>query len=120
MIIELPPATVWISLEGCDPIPPENLCAEIPTLVLFGEEPLPDEHITAIQGIYEGAPFYCAGEICKLPLRPTPIQGTTIEFWADSSYGDSSEIYTARVRVIDTGVSPAPGGGGAALAGQPR
>ena len=112
VIIELPPATVWIEMEGCEPIPPENLCAEIPTLVLIGEEPLPDEWIVAIQGLYDGAPFYCEGEICKLPLQPTPIQGSTIEFWADSSYGDSSEHYNARVRVIDTGVSPVPGGGG--------
>ncbi len=112
VIIELPPATVWVNLEGCNPVPPENLCAELPTLVLSGEEPLPDEWITAIQGTYDGAPFFCSGEVCKLPLRSTPIQGSTIEFWADSSYGDSSKLYTARVRVIDTGVSLAPGGGG--------
>jgi hypothetical protein len=112
VIIELPTATAWVSLEGCDPIPPENLCAVIPTLVLTGEEPLPDEWITAVQGTYDGAPFFCSGAICKLPLQATPIQGSTIEFWADSSYGDSSEHYTARVRVIDTGVSQAPGGSG--------
>jgi len=45
-------------------------------------------------------------------LQPTPLQGSSLEFWADSSYGDSSEHFTARVRVVDTGFSPAPGGGG--------
>ena len=112
VVIELPSATVWINLEGCDPIPPENLCASMPTLVLVGEEPLPDEHITAIQGFYDGVHFYCNGDICRLPLQPTPLEGVTVEFWADSSYGDSSEHYYARIRVIDTGVSQAPGSGG--------
>jgi hypothetical protein len=36
----------------------------------------------------------------------------TLEFWADSSFGDSSQRFTGLIRVIDTGVSPAPGGGG--------
>jgi hypothetical protein len=40
------------------------------------------------------------------------VGGVTVEFWSDSSYGDSSEHYTAQVRVVDTGVSSAPGGGG--------
>lgn len=110
--VELPPAVVWVNLEGCTPTPPENLCPDLPVLVLRAEEPLPDERILAIQGTYEGAPFYCDGDLCKLPLRPTPINGATIEFWADSSFGDSSKTYNARVRIIDTGVTAEPGGGG--------
>jgi hypothetical protein len=112
VVIELPPATVWINLEGCTPKPPENICATIPSLVFTGDEPLPNEHITAIHGIYDGQPFTCPGSVCRLPLKSTPVSGATIEFWADSSYGDSSEHFTARVRVIDTGVSNTPGGGG--------
>lgn len=105
MTVELPSPQVWVSLEGCSPIPPENLCTQIPVLVLTGEEPLPNERIIAIQGIYDGAPFYCEGEICKLPLSTTPITGIPIEFWADSSYGDSSQRFAAQVRVIDSGVA---------------
>ncbi len=112
VIVELPPPVIWLSLEGCIPAPPDNLCTALPTLVLTGEEPLPDEHIVAIQGTYDGEPFSCPGDICKLPMRPTPIQGVTVEFWADSSYGDSSEHFTAQVRVIDSGTSPVPGGEG--------
>lgn len=112
VVIEMPPPVVWVSLEGCNPIPPDNLCTEMPVLALKGEEPIPGESIIAIQGTFDGVPFYCPGDICKLPLRATPPQGITVEFWADSSFGDSSETFTAHVRVIDTGFSPAPGGSG--------
>jgi hypothetical protein len=112
VVVELPPAVVLVSLEGCDPLPPANLCTALPTLVLTGEEPLPNQSILNIQGTYDGEPFYCDGSVCKIPLRITPVLGSTIEFWADSSYGDSSEHFTAQVRVIDTGVSPEPNGGG--------
>ena len=112
VIIELPPAVVWVSLEGCTPIPPENRCPVLPTLVLTGEEPLPNEQIIDIQGSYDGNPFFCPGNVCKLPLHPTTLEGSQIEFWADSSYGDASEHFTAQVRVLDTGVSTEPGGSG--------
>lgn len=112
VVVQLPPPVVYVSLEGCDPQPPENLCAELPALELTAEEPLPNEFITAIQGTYGGEPFVCEAATCLLPLRPTPREGVRVEFWADSSYGDSSERYTAQVRVIDTGVSEAPGRGG--------
>ena len=112
VIVELPEASVWVSLENCSPIPPDNLCTTLPSLLLLGEEPLPNETITAIQGTYAGKPFYCEGDRCELPLQVTPVQGIVIEFWAESSYGDTSPKYSAQVRVIDSGVSTAPGGGG--------
>ena len=110
--VELPLPIVWVTLEGCTPIPPENRCQIIPYLKLVGEEPLPDEEIISIQGLYAGESFICQGSECLLHLRPTPLQGITIEFWANSSYGDSSEHYFAQVRVLDTGVSAIPGNSG--------
>ena len=112
VVIDLPLASAWVNLEGCTPVPPENRCPEIPSLLITGEEPLTDERITAVQGTYDGEPFFCDGDTCTLPLAPTSLQGATIDFWVDSSYGDSSEIFTAQVRVMDTGVSQTPGGGG--------
>jgi hypothetical protein len=112
MIINMPPATVWLDMEGCSPVPPENLCTELPILTLTAEEPLPEEHILAIQGTIDGVPFYCAGDRCQILLLPTAIEGSTVQFWADSSFGDSSKVYTAHVRVVDTGYSPEPGGSG--------
>lgn len=112
VIIELPPIEVWISLEGCEPVPPANLCTMMPDLVLSGEEPLPNEKVIAIHGTYDGQPFQCNSDICKIPLAPTPMEGIRIEFWADSSYGDSSQQFYAQVRVVDSGVSAVPGGSG--------
>lgn len=112
VLVNLPVPVVWVTLEGCNPSPPENRCETLPTLVLTGVEPLPNERITAIHGTLEGNPFNCDGDVCKLPLRITPLQGVQVEFWADSSFGDSSEHFTAQVRVIDTGVSAVPGSTG--------
>ena len=112
VVIDLPPAKAWVSLEGCNPIPPENLCERLPTLLLTGEEPLPNEKITSVEGTFNGVPFACDGASCALPLTTTTRDGVSVEFWANSSFGDSSLHYTAQVRVIDAGVSLAPGGGG--------
>jgi hypothetical protein len=111
VVITLPPPQVWVTLDGCTPTPPENRCQQLPSLVLSGEEPLPNEKIIAIHGTYSGEPFRCDSATCTLPLRATPLEGVRIEFWADSSYGDSSKHFYAQVRVIDTGVTSVAGGG---------
>jgi hypothetical protein len=112
VVLELPKPTVWLTLEGCPQTTPDEMCPTLPILVLTGEEPLPDESIVAIQGTYDGEAFSCPGNICRLQMRATPLQGVTVEFWADSSYGDSSDHYFAQVRAIESGVSPVPGGSG--------
>jgi hypothetical protein len=108
VVLDLPPATVWIALSGCSPIPPENLCENLPTLLLLGEEPLPNEQVTAIHYILDEVTYTCEGDVCEIPLNPTPLEGIEIEFWADSSYGDSSDHYFALVRVLDTGILQLP------------
>ena len=112
VVVDLPEPTVWVTLEGCIPSPPGNLCQALPALLLTGEEPLPNERITSIQGSFNGQPFTCEADRCALPLQVTPLEGVQVEFWANSSYGDSSQPFTALVRVIDTGVSAAPAGSG--------
>jgi hypothetical protein len=81
-------------------------------LILKGEEPLPNEQIISIEGIYDGTPFVCQGSECIIQLNATPLQGVMVEFWANSSFGDSTEHYTALVRVLDTGVATIPGTSG--------
>lgn len=100
--VELPPATAWVSLEGCSPITTTatNLCESIPQMIITGEEPLPDENITGIGGTIDDEPFNCDSP-CRILLAPTDEDGVTVEFWAYSSYGDSSEVFSAQVRLAE-------------------
>lgn len=108
--VKLAPPKVWVSISGCDPKPPENRCDKLPNLLLTGEEPLPGEQIIRIQGIMNGEGFSCAGSECSLPLPPTGPKGLAVEFWADSSFGDSSDHFTALVRTIAKGDFMSPEG----------
>jgi hypothetical protein len=108
LVVNLPKPRVWITLSNCDPVPLENLCQQLPYLKFIAEEPLPNEYIFAIIGTIDGEPFSCPGETCEIPLNPTGPEGITVDFWADSSYGDSSDQYQALVRVLDTGVTQDP------------
>lgn len=106
--IDLPIPTVWVTLSGCLLEPPGNICENIPSLLLSGEEILPNEHITAIHYTLGENTFTCEADVCEIPLSPTPLQGMEVEFWVDSSFGDSSEHFIALVRVLDSGVLPSP------------
>ena len=99
----LPPPSVQVTLENCDPVYTAytSICASEPILVLTGIEPLPDYQITSIEGLYEGQPFIC-DPFCRLQLPVTDEDGYNIQFWANSSYGDTSEVFNALVRVAVT------------------
>ncbi|HNA90479.1 MAG TPA: hypothetical protein PK414_14050 [Anaerolineales bacterium] len=106
--MQLPAASAWISLEDCEPVfsTSTNICETKPTLVFKGQEPLPNETITRIEGTYGGADFSCdQTDTCKFHIPETGDEGVDVQFWAYSSYGDSSLVYDARVRVkqVDEG-----------------
>ena len=94
---------VQVSLENCSPVytSSTNICETDPVLVLTGIEPLPGYTITGIEGLYENQPFKC-GAVCRLRLPATNEDGFTLQFWAYSSYGDSSETFSALVRTAQT------------------
>ena len=96
--IKLPPPVVWITLQGCHPFASTHRCNEPPSLILTGEEPLAGYSITGLEGSIDGDPFIC-DQVCLIDLTTTEESGVRIEFWANSSYGDTSELYTAQVRV---------------------
>ncbi|GAP12304.1 hypothetical protein LARV_00036 [Longilinea arvoryzae] len=101
--VELPQPAVWLSIAGCELQFPQNTCNAVPQLVLTGEEPLPNESIIRINGSVNGQPFSCQSDSCILPLQPTGERGLTLEFWADSSFGDSSPTYSAQLRILPKG-----------------
>lgn len=106
--VELLPPEVFIDIAGCILEPPENRCNALPQLHLMAEEPLPNENIINIQGYIGTEPFTCQGEECTIPLPVTGLSGTEVTFWAESSYGDSSDVFSAQIRVIPWGDFAAP------------
>ena len=98
--IALPPPVVWVTLQDCFSENGTNRCERPPTLVLQGEEPLAEEKIVSVNGTVSGQRFSCQGSLCELPLNETNESGTQITFWVASSYGDTSLLYDAYVRVI--------------------
>ena len=97
--VQQPPAVVWVTLNGCVPYRSTFRCDSLPTLVLTGEEPIQGEQIINLAGNIDGKPFTC-DPICNIDLVPTDDNGSNLQFWAYSSYGDSSEVFQARVRVV--------------------
>jgi len=106
--VQLFPPEVFIEITGCVLQPPENRCDIQPELHFIGQEPLPNEQIINIQGYIGDEPFSCEGGECTIPLPPTGAAGIPVVFWAESSYGDASETFNARVRVIPWGDFSAP------------
>jgi len=100
---KLAPPVVQVTLENCKPVytSSTSICETNPVLVLTGLEPLPGYTITGIEGLYENQSFTC-GAVCRLKLPVTDENGITIQFWAYSSYGDSSDTFTAQVRTAQT------------------
>jgi hypothetical protein len=96
----LPPPTVQVSLENCNPVysSSTSICDSEPILVLTATEPLPGYEIISIEGLYEGQPFSCSA-VCRLKLPITGENVFTLQFWANSSYGDTSEMFDAQLRV---------------------
>ena len=109
VIIDLPVPTIWLTLNGCVPTPPKNECSQIPSLLFLAEEPLPNEVITATHVKLAGVIYDCPEARCEISMTVTPLTGADIEFWADSTFGDQSEHFSARVRIVDGGVSTTPG-----------
>lgn len=99
IVVKLAPADVRISLEGCQP-DAEGWCTQQPNLVLKALEPLPNEKILSIQGMAGNDPYSCEGDTCIFKLSQTSANGVRLKFWAYSSYGDSSEVFDALLRVV--------------------
>jgi len=91
---------VQVTLENCSPVytSSTNICETEPVLVLTGIEPIQGYSITGIEGLYGDQLFNC-GPVCRLRLPVTNDNMFTLQFWAYSSYGDSSDVFSAQIRV---------------------
>lgn len=99
--VELPAPSVWLDLTDCLAVSSlsTSVCEYIPKLALTAQEPLSEHSITRVEGRLNGQSFSCEGANCTLELIPTDEEGVALEFWAYSTYGDSSQKFTAQVRV---------------------
>ncbi len=100
--LALPPPVVWITLEDCTVEGMTNRCERPPALALHGDEPLTGEKIISVTAVMDGETFSCFGSTCDLPLDETGEDGVEISFWAASSYGDTSNLFDAHIRVISS------------------
>lgn len=94
----LPPPVVWLHIAGCEPHFSSYRCEDLPALILVGEEPLRGHSILALHGSIDGKAFTCT-PTCRIDLGPTDEDGILLRFWAESSYGDTSHVYQARLRL---------------------
>jgi len=109
--VNLPPPAVWITVNGFVLPGTTNKWEGRPEIVLIGEEKIANESITRINGVYGGTEFSCDGSQCPLPVWQTGDQGVTLTFWGESSYGDTTEEYTAFIRVLPWADMPAENAG---------
>ena len=96
--VKLPSPKVRVSVDGCQP-DMTGWCTQQPSLVLTGEDPLPNQSITSVSGTAGSDPFSCNGISCRFVLSETQPTGIHMTFWANSTYGDTSPVFDALVRV---------------------
>jgi len=98
VVEELLKPSLTVTLIGCQREDLSNLCTGDPILEFRAYEPLPDETITRITIETDDETFICEGFTCPVPLRPYRDLEVEMSFWADSSFGDSTPVYSALVR----------------------
>ena len=89
-----PPATVSSELQNCTLN--NSWCNTVPQLVVSGDEPVLGYDIFAIEGSLNGQNFACSDDSCIVPLKEG---NNTVDYWALSSWGDSSTKGTFTTKV---------------------
>jgi hypothetical protein len=97
--IWLPVPEVTIELINCNAW--EN-CSGIPALKVTGTEPLQNHHIESVHIEFEDyTGLVCRNtDECQLNFPQTNSNGTDVVVYARSSYGDESDPYTFRARIM--------------------
>jgi len=75
---------------------PPGLPVNAPYVIIKAIEPYSEFKITKIAGYLNNNPFECKSDQCIVPL----LQDSQIQFWAESSFGDQSQVITATARTF--------------------
>jgi hypothetical protein len=99
--VEIPPPSARVSLSSdCSPAGITYHCTGDPSLVITGIEPMEGQSILSIEGDLDGVHFLCEINPCNVLLKETDLSGIHANYWVNSSYGDSSELYSASLRML--------------------
>jgi hypothetical protein len=90
-----PAATVNGTLQNCTL--QNGWCVTSPQIQITANEPVSGYHILLIEGIYNSEIFACTENPCIFPF--TTEGNHAIEYWALSSWGDSSTKKTTTIKV---------------------
>lgn len=74
---------------------PPNIPVKAPYVLIKAVEPFSEYEISRIAGTVNGDPFECLSNQCILPL----YQDSEVTFWAESTFGDQTEVKYAVVRI---------------------
>ncbi len=92
---------IGLRLEACQPHDGGSLCDGTPVLLLELDDPQLAPYVEKITGRYANTNFSCAGASCQLTLSATPLTGSSLSFWAVTTSGQVSPVYSASIRVAD-------------------
>lgn len=97
-VLPMPP--IWLDPPGCIYEGGEGYCQGIPAVRLVSEDTPQYEKVVSIEGELDGESFSCSGSSCELSISPTDEKGVDLTFWGVAFSGNTTDEYTALVRVI--------------------
>lgn len=98
VVLPMPP--IWLDPPGCIYEGGEGYCQGIPAIRLVSEDTPQYEKVVSIEGELDGEAFSCSSSSCELSLSATDEEGVELIFWGVSLSGNTTDKYTALVRVI--------------------
>ncbi len=97
-VMVLPQAVAGFALTNCQN---GEWCSAWPALRVYGTEPLAGYQITEMHIKTSLRETVCkGGAACKIPLPRTTAEGSWIEYWAVSNYGDESSHELLHLRNV--------------------
>jgi len=103
----LPMPPIWLDPSSC--MSEEGYCQGIPAIRLVSEDTPQYEKVVSIEGELDGESFSCSASSCELSLSPTDANGVDLTFWGVALSGNTTDEFTALVRVTPVETDEADG-----------